>query len=143
MTWHPKATYSRSLLHCLSVIQKAQSTSASFNPVFTLLPTKKPKAHLKISLYYNSYVLLTPWRGYLEQRLDKVQRIKWVFIKRPSKDTPWAAQSLTEATPKMDNSHEFLSWIEVWSICISEVNCPIRVSGNEVTFPQFASPSPN
>ena len=22
-----------------------------------------------------------PWSGYLEQRLDKVKRIKWVFIK--------------------------------------------------------------
>lgn len=59
MTWHPKATYSSSLLHCLSGIQKAQSTSASFNPVSPPLPTKKN--HFKRSWYHNSYVLQLAW----------------------------------------------------------------------------------
>lgn len=63
------------------------------------------------SLMLNPAIIRMPWRGYLEQRLNKVKRIKWVFVKRPSKDTPWAVQSLVQATPKMDNSHEFLRWI--------------------------------
>lgn len=35
---------------------------------------------------------LMPGEANLEQRLNSVKEIKQVFIKRPSRDTPWAVQ---------------------------------------------------
>lgn len=50
----------------------------------------------------------------LEHRLDRVKEIKWVFIKRPLKDTSWTVQEpgqgYTQDGLKMDMSfHTFIS----------------------------------
>ena len=90
---------------------------------------------------------VVPRRGCLRQRLDSVQGIKWLFIQRPSEDTPWPAQEPgrgpTQDGHKMDDPSQVFPLFSFRSIAILGVNCPITASAYAVASSQMAFfPSP-